>query len=141
MPIIGTTFMGIEATRKKTIAGGDVKVNSTPKITAMREVDVDALGKKAVVMEFTFGSEYEPGIANIAVKGELMYVGPKQVAVLKQWKEKETLPADVSVEVLNHLFRKCLLKIAVLADDLQLPPPLELPRVQAGKPPAQGEAT
>ncbi len=141
MPIIGTTLNAIEATKTKVLVEGEVKVNSTPRITGMREVDLDAVGKKAVAMEFTFGSSYEPGLANITVKGELLYVGPKQAAVLKQWKDKETLPQDVSVEVLNHLFRRCLLKIANLADDLQLPPPLDLPRVQAAAPKAaQAEA-
>jgi hypothetical protein len=36
----------------------------------------------------------------------------------------------MNVEVLNHLFRQCLLKISNLADDLQLPPPIQLPRVK-----------
>ena len=89
MPIIGTTLNAIEATKNKVPVEGEVKVNSTPRITGMREVDLDALGKKAVAMEFTFGSTYEPGLANIVVKGEILYVGPKQAAVLKQWKEKD----------------------------------------------------
>jgi hypothetical protein len=39
------------------------------------------------------------------------------------------LPESVNIEVLNHLFRQCLLKAANMADDLQLPPPLAMPRV------------
>ncbi len=50
--------------------------------------------------------------------------------VLSSWKKDKKLPENVSVEVLNHLFRRCLLKIAGIAEELQLPPPIQLPMVR-----------
>jgi predicted transcriptional regulator len=51
--------------------------------------------------------------------------------ILAQWKKDKTLPEDASVEVLNQLFRKCLLKVSNIAEELQLPIPIQIPRVSA----------
>ena len=129
MPIIGMTLSNMQASRKKG-AAGEIKVNSTPKITEMREVSVATLNKKALEMTFEFTTDYAPGIGEIKLGGNLLYLAEKNAPILKQWKAKKQVTEKVSVEVLNHLFRRCLLKIANIAEDLQLPPPLQIPRVK-----------
>jgi len=129
MPIIGMTLKNIEASRKKA-ATGEVKVNSTPTITSLKEVDVATLGKKAIEMAFEMTTSYVPEIAEIKISGNVLYLTDSGKDIMKQWKSKKQLPSGVSVEVLNYLFRHCLLKIANIADDLQLPPPLQMPRVR-----------
>ena len=129
MPIIGMNFKSMEAKREKG-AGGEIKVNSTPKVTDMKEVNIPSLNKKALSMSFEFITKYDPEIAEIKIGGEIMYLAEKNEPILNQWKKKKSLPEEVSVEVLNHLFRRCLLKIAYMADDLQLPPPVQIPRVK-----------
>ena len=106
-----------------------MKVNSTPKIIDIREMDVPSLGKKALAFDFEFLSEYTPDVASIKVTGEMLYLADKPEEIIKKWKKDKGLPTEVSVEVLNTLFRKCLLKASNLAEDLQLPPPLDLPRI------------
>ena len=129
MPIIGMTLDAMQASRKKG-ASGEIKVNSTPRITEMKEVDVSTLNKKALDMKFEFTTTYAPDIGEIKIGGNLLYLAESNASILKQWKAKKQIPEDVSVEVLNHLFRRCLLKIANIAEDLQLPPPLQIPRVR-----------
>jgi hypothetical protein len=130
MPVIGMTLEMMQASRNKD-AMGDINVNSTPKVTSIREVNVEALGRKTIEMGFEFATKYSPDIGEIKVGGKLMYLSKKNSEILKRWKSKKQLPEDVSVEVLNHLFRNCLLKIANMASDLQLPPPLQIPTVKA----------
>ncbi len=132
MPIIGMNFKSMEAKREKKGAGGEIKVNSTPKITGMKEMNIASLNKKALNMSFEFLTKYDPDIAEIRIGGEIVYLAEKNGPILNQWKKKKSLPENVSVEVLNHLFRRCLLKIAYMADDLQLPPPVQIPRVKPG---------
>ena len=132
MPIIGMTFDKLEANRTNP-ANGEIKVNSAPKVVGMREVTVETINKKAIDMQFEFRTSYAPNIGEIVVGGSLLYLAEKNLPILKQWKSKKTIPENVSLEVLNHLFRHCLLKIANLADDLQLPPPLQLPTVKPAK--------
>ena len=129
MPIIGMTLDSMQASRSKG-ATGEIKVNSTPRVTNMREIQVSTLNKKALEMTFEFTTTYAPDIGEIKIGGNLLYLAKKNAPILKQWKDKKRIPEDVSVEVLNHLFRRCLLKIANIAEDLQLPPPLQIPRVR-----------
>jgi len=130
MPIIGLTFNSMEAKRGKGAARGEIKVNSTPKINEVKEVTVATLNKKALDLSFEFVTKYDPDVAEIKIGGDLIFLAKSNAPVLKEWKKDKRLPETVSVEVLNHLFRRCLLKIANMADDLQLPPPIQIPRVR-----------
>jgi len=133
MPIIGFKFESMEAKRSKAGFGGEIKINSTPKITSVKEVNVPTIKKKVLGLGFEFTTKYDPGIGEIKITGEVLYLSDKNALLLKRWKSKKVLPENVNVEVLNHLFRQCLLKISNLADDLQLPPPIQLPRVRPKK--------
>jgi hypothetical protein len=130
MPIIGFNLNGIEGKRTKDTISGEISLNSTPKITNVKEVDLPALKKKALSMEFEFVTSYEPKMAEIKISGNVLYYTENNEPILSEWKKNKKLPDEVSIEVLNHLFRRCLIKAAVLADELQLPPPVNLPVVK-----------
>lgn len=130
MTIIGFKLSAVEAKRQKDSVKGEIKVNSTPRITDVKESEIQAVDKKALALAFEFTTAYEPDIGTITVSGEIYYIGQNNANVLKQWKTKKAIPEDVGVEVLNYLFRRCLLKISALAEDLQLPPPIGFPRVK-----------
>jgi len=130
MPVIGLNFTRMEAKKGDKPFTGEINVNSTPKITEVREVGLPSLDKKALSLGFEFVTEYGPDLAEIRIEGNLLFLAGDNAPVLKQWKKDKTIPEDVSVPVLNHLFRRCLIKIAGLADELQLPPPLQLPIVK-----------
>lgn len=130
MPIIGFKFESMEAKKIKSNFGGEIKINSAPKITNITEVNVPTLKKKVLGFGFEFITKYDPEIGEIKITGEVLYMAENQAQILKGWKSKKNLPEKVNIEVLNHLFRQCLLKISNLADDLQLPPPIQLPKVR-----------
>ena len=130
MPVIGLSFRSMEAKRKQVAAKGEIKVNSTPKITDMKELSIPSLDRKALNLSFDFITKYDPDLAEIKISGEVVYMAEKNGPILNQWKKSKNLPEHVSTEVLNHLFRRCLIKIANMADDLQLPPPIQIPRVR-----------
>ena len=131
MPVIGFSFRSIDAKRNKETVGAEIKVNSTPTVTGIKEMSVPTLGaKKALNFEFEFLTKYEPDVAEINIGGNIIYLSDKNTAILKQWKKEKKIPENVSIEVLNHLFRRCLIRVANIADDLQLPPPLPMPRVR-----------
>ena len=65
MPIIGFKFDSLEAKRLKAAAGGEVKINSAPKITGIKEVNMPTLGKKVLELGFEFLTKYDPSIAEI----------------------------------------------------------------------------
>ncbi len=134
MPIIGLGLNSIEASKKnERVEQQEVKVNSTPHITDVKEVDLPNFSQKALSIEFDFLTVYDPALAKITIKGTVMYLSDNIKDVVTEWKKKKRLPEDMSMEVLNYLFRHCLLKSSVLADELQLPPPMPMPRITPKK--------
>lgn len=130
MTVLGIRFKSLEAKREEGKVTPQIKVNSVPKITGVKETNMPMFNKKALSVDFDFVTEYSPKIGTITMSGEVFYVTNKNKEALKKWDSDKTLPEDMRIDILNHLFRACLLKIANLADDLQLPPPMAIPRVK-----------
>jgi hypothetical protein len=130
MPIIGLTFKGFSGKRGDEKITSDIKVNSSPKVFDLKEVSVSAIGKKAISMQFDFTTSYTPKIGEIKIEGELLYMAEKNKEVLEEWQKGERLPEDISMEVFNYLFKRCLLKVANIAEDLQLPAPIPFPKIK-----------
>ena len=55
-----------------------------------------------------------------------------ELEILEFWKKDKTLPADVQMAVINYMFRKVTLQALHLADLLQLPPVVNLPKLSMG---------
>jgi hypothetical protein len=140
MPIIGMKLDSMEGKRGSLPQTGEIKVNSTPRIIEVKQIDLPSINKKALALIFEFSTSYSPDIGDIKINGELLYTSESLPKILKQWQSKKMLPEEVNIEVLNHLFRSCLLKVANMADDLQLPPPLAMPRVAAKQKSVEGVA-
>ena len=62
-----------------------------------------------------------------------MYLAESNKPVIDEYKKSKKLPDEMSLEVLNYLFRHCLLKASNLAEDLQLPPPMPMPKITPKK--------
>ncbi len=133
MPIIGLSYKKIEARKEGGTVRQEVKVNSTPIISSVKEVTVSNLTKKALSIGFEFITKYDPGFATIIIEGSLMYMADSNKPILDEFEKNKKLPEKTSLEVLNYLFRHCLLKASLLADDLQLPPPMPMPKITPKK--------
>ena len=138
MAIIGLSFNVMEAKRdKEQKIKAEIKVNSVPRINDIREVTISTLGgKKVLSMDFEFVTTYDPRVGEIKIGGDLLYLTEDNKALLKQWEKEKKIPEKPSLEILNYLFRRCLIKVSNIAEDLQLPPPLPMPTV---KPKAEKE--
>ncbi len=134
MPVIGLNLNSIQAKKQNVSTKQEIKVNSTPMITDVKEVELPSLAsKKALSISFDFVTKYEPGFANISIEGSLMYLSDKNRDILEGYKKNKKLPEETSLEVLNYLFRHCLLRASNLAEDLQLPPPMPMPKITPKK--------
>ncbi len=134
MPVIGMQLTKIEAVRRSNPTPG-FKVESVPTIVSVEEKELPALGNdgKVLVINYTFTVDYRPDIANIKISGEILYLEEGERVGVKTWAKNKALPQDVMIEVYNTIFRKGLLKALVLSDDMQLPPPLQVPIVTPKK--------
>jgi len=132
MSIIGLSFNSMEAKRDRDQkVRAEIKVNSVPRINDVKEVTISTLqGKKVISLDFEFVTTYDPKVGEIKIGGDLLYLTDDNKAMLKQWEKEKKIPEKPSLEILNYLFRRCLIKVSVIAEDLQLPPPLPMPTVK-----------
>jgi len=131
MPIIGVNFISITASNSRKPVKGRITVSSKPEIKSVEQREVTSPKLENVLaIGFSFTTTYEPDVGKIEIDGELLYQHPDAKELEKKWKKEKKLPPEVTVELLNFVLRRCLLKAAILADDLQLPPPLNFPVVR-----------
>jgi len=129
IPIIGFSIENISAGRKNP-PRGRIDITSSPKIVSVVEKKLNIVkDKKAVAVGFEFTTEYKPDVANISMKGELLYVGNAE-EIVKSWEKEKKLPQHVDIEIKNFLFRKCLSIGLDISENMQLPPPIMFPVVR-----------
>jgi len=130
MPAIGMNINGIEAKKSEEATVG-VKVNTNTNLKDVREHDLAPLDKKCLSVDFEFVTTYlspkEKKIAEITVSGDVLFLDEDYKKILAQWKKDKKLPEDVSLQIINVVFNKCLKKAILLSDDLQLPSPIPIP--------------
>lgn len=134
MPVLGYNINALSASRKS-VAATKIDINSVPKITGVKERNMELPGVKGdknsvVGIEFEFLTEYKPEVGSIKIAGELVYTGADNKRVVKEWEKSKKLPADVDVEVKNFLLRKCLLLGVDISEEMQLPPPIAIPFIR-----------
>jgi len=131
MPVINVSISEVNAKREKT-ARGNINVRSSPTIKSIIERKMDTIGlDKVLAISFEFKTEYTPAIGKIQLTGEVLYLGADNKKVLSEWKKNKKLNEKIAVEVINAIFRRCIVKATGIAEDLQLPPPIQIPRVRS----------
>lgn len=130
MPVVGFRFKSFEAKRKNKETSGNINVNSAPRIVNITERDMPF--GKAAAMEFEFRVTYDPDMAEVLLTGELLYNEKDLKPIFDLWKKDKKIPEANVVDIMNTIFRKCLIKASVIAEDLQLPPPIPMPRIESG---------
>ena len=132
MPVIGHVLTAIEAKRTKAPEGVQISINSVPKLIDMKEVDLPG-SKKTINVSYEFATTYSPGVGELKISGDLLYSCEDPAKVVKNFKDKKPLEFK-ELEILNFLFKFCLAKFVRLADELQLPYPMEFPQIKEEQP-------
>lgn len=133
MPIIGFNFTKINVERKEG-AAGKVSIKNNVTVKGVEETNL-ALGKEkqnALKILFEFTSKYEPKIGNILIEGDLMFMGEtkKVKEIMDNWSKNKKIPKDVMGNILNTILTRCNIQALILSQDVNLPPPIPLPKVQ-----------
>ena len=130
MPIVGLNLKTVNAKFDDKKLGNNVEISSTPNIESVEKKDINFAGmKEAVVIGFSFKTNYQPDVAEIAFTGEVVYQTEDAKKLIKRWKDDKKLDEETTVEVFNAVFRRCLTRAITIADDLRLPPPITFPIV------------
>ena len=132
--IVGFGFTKLSA-EKLDPAKGKIDINNNVSIKDVQE-DNFSLGKdkqqNVLRFIFEFTSNYEPSVGKILFEGELLYMEePKKAKeILSDWKKNKKLPKELMGLLLNTLLTKCNVQALILSQQVNLPPPIPLPKVQ-----------
>ncbi len=133
MPIVGLSF-GKIVVEKHAPVKGQVKVNNNVALKDVEKTDIQVGANKqgAVKFHFEFTANYEPKIGDMSMTGFLTFVDePDKIKeILDQWKKEKKLPKGVMGNVLNTVLSRCNVEALIFSREVNLPPPIPLPKVQ-----------
>jgi len=135
MTVIGFSFTKMLIEKKNPVKG-KVSINNNVSIKEVEETKLNINTKrKALKLNFEFTSAYEPSIGKILLAGEVIYLIDKDKAaeVVKNWKKNKKLEKDMMTKVLNNVLAKCNVQALILSKDMNLPPPIPLPKIGGKK--------
>ena len=99
--------------------------------------------QKAFVIKFGFDVKYEPEVGNINLEGELMYLASEDLAkkLEASWKKDKSMPKEVGMVVFNRILQNCNIEALILSREINLPAPIQLPKINAQPASTQAKKT
>ena len=133
MTIVGFNFTRIEA-EKKEIMKGKININNNVSIKNVEEKKFSLSSDKQKVMGFgfEFSAKYDPDVGSIRINGDVLYMdnAGKAKEILDGWKKDKKLPKDIMPVILNTVLNKCNIQALILSEQINLPPPIPMPKLQ-----------
>lgn len=137
MTIVGFNFTKLEA-EKKEMAKGKININNNVSITGVAEKSLSLANDKQKVLSFTFEfmAKYDPDMGSIKLIGDVLFMDEAKKAkeILDGWKKDKKLPKEIMPGILNTVLTKCNIQALILSEQVNLPPPIQLPKLQAAQP-------
>lgn len=134
MPIVGAQILKVDGEKKNAIFSGKVSIKndlSFPKVEELTSLNTKEQGGAA--FHFSFIYDYEPEVARMCVDGRVLYTGKKEEVkkLLENWVKNKILPPEIMENVANLAMNRANIECVKLADVLDLPCPLPIPRFKA----------
>jgi hypothetical protein len=136
MPIVGFNFTKIHVERKGAIKGRlNISNDIALKDVKERNLALSGAKQKGISFVFDFNSKYGPDVGQINLAGEILYIGEAAEVdnILAEWKKGKKVPKEVMTAVLNTALTKCNIQALILSQEINLPPPIPLPKVGTKK--------
>ncbi|MBI2564550.1 hypothetical protein HYV79_00990 [Candidatus Woesearchaeota archaeon] len=133
MTVLGLGFTKINLEKKKAV-DGKVNIQSNANILNVEKADLRVTSKQgALKFTFDFVSQYDPDVATLRLEGDVLWLDSldETEKVLKNWKKDKKVSPEIMVPVLNAVLSRAHIEALILTRELNLPPPIQLPRVEA----------
>lgn len=134
MPIVGFNFTKVYV-EKKIITDISTKFNirNNVLITDLKEEKLPTGKTKAngLRFDFKYTLNYEPSIGDIELVGFIYFLDDSDIVkgILNSWKKDKKIPQDITAQIINTILFKANIKALGLAQEVNLPPHLPMPRV------------
>ena len=136
MTIVGFNFTKLEAEKKEGVKG-KINISNNVSINKVGEKSLSITDEKQKVLAFTFEftSKYDPDLGSIKITGDVLNMDSpaKAKEILDGWKKDKRLPKEIMTDVLNTVLTKCNIQALILSEQVNLPPPIQLPKIQVGQ--------
>ncbi len=114
-----------------------MKIRNTPEILEVKKasVGVGTESKPVALVKFNFKTIYGESSGKIEIEGELYYMDDEKVLdqLEKEWKaDKEIKNDGIRIPIMNRILETAFLKAIIFSEQVKLPPPIMMPRIEAG---------
>ncbi|MBN2112154.1 hypothetical protein JW707_03590 [Candidatus Woesearchaeota archaeon] len=136
MTIIATNFTKISVEKSGAVKGKvSIANNVVIKDVVVTDIAIGASKQNALKFSFEFTAKYEPKIGQIVLNGDLIFLekADKIKEIAESWKKSKNIPKEVMAPVLNNVLTKCNVEALILSREINLPPPIQLPKVNVKK--------
>ena len=134
MTIVKINLHKVHAERDLDAKGGQIKINNNVSVKNVEEMSFAVEGKKGLKFTFSFNCNYEPNLGKIDVEGQVLFVEDEaKINEIKEtWDKDKKIPMDIMEQVVNAALHKGNIQAIKISEEVSLPSPLPLPKVQAG---------
>lgn len=142
MTIVGFNFTKISA-EKKTPLKGKINISNNVSIKDVHNADL-SLGQakqEGIRFVFLFKSTYDPDIGSIELGGDVLFIGDKARTkkILDTWKKDKQVPQEEMTAILNTVLSKCNVEALLISREVNLPPPIPMPKINTEQPPQKAK--
>ncbi len=132
MTIVKINLHKVHATRDLNSKGGQINIQNNVSLKDVADLPFAVEGKRGLKFDFSFICSYEPDLGKIEVEGQVLYLDTeKKVAEVKaSWQKQKKVPADVMEQIFNAALHKGHVQAIKISEDVNLPSPLPLPKIQ-----------
>lgn len=134
MTIVKINLYQVKAERNLDSPGGQINLSNNVSLKDVQDMDFSQDGKKGLKFNFEFDCNYQPDLGKIEVAGQVLYVEEEKLIneIKESWDKDKRIPTTVMEQVINAALHKGNIQAIKIAEDINLPSPLPLPKV-AGK--------
>ncbi len=137
MTVVGFSFTKM-IVEKNEYSQGKINIANNVAIKDVTSTDLSLGTSKheGIKFQFTFRTTYEPDIGKIEFEGNVLFMAekPKVKDIIDGWKKDKKVPKDTMTVVLNTVLQKANLEALFLSREVNLPPPIPLPKVNVDTP-------
>ncbi len=137
MPIVSFNFEKISVEKKAPAATTKITIKNNATIIDVVEETLPLKSAKDGIIKcsFEFTTLYEPKVGEINLRGNVLYLDTHQKIqeLIKKWKKEKKLGDDIQTAILNIILSKCNIRALSLAEEINLPPQIPLPKLSPNK--------
>ncbi len=134
MAIVRTRLTKILASvnKSKKAASSSIEISNKNSIESVKKEKIKGIGD-VIEVDFSLETQYEPNIGNIEIEGTIVYHDKDLKQQIEEKDGKIVLLEDAFLEVNNTILAIGSVQSLLMAKEMNLPSPIQLPMVEASK--------